>query len=113
MRVSWRVGPLLPHARVRRNPQYPRRGADDGKPGIFEGENMESKVYPRSMKEAQELGYVYVGGDCFMDNCLFISENEMEWEGEMEFDLCGDDDHSDGNLGGIKKKAKVRFTFSD
>jgi hypothetical protein len=67
-------------------------------------------LYPRSMREAQELGYMYVGGTCFLDG-EFVSENEMKFEGVMEFELAAPDDHSDGNLGSFKARARGHFVF--
>ena len=35
----------------------------------------------------------------------------MNWEGELELDLCLDGDESNGNLGAVRVKAKAHYTF--
>ena len=69
-------------------------------------------LYPSSMPEAKDLGYMHVGqDDCFLSGGQFISNTEMNWEGTMEFNLGAKDDPSDGNLGPIKVRARVHFVF--
>lgn len=49
--------------------------------------------------------------DCFLNGGEFTSETEMNWEGHIEFDLGAAGDHSDGNLGRFKVRARVSFIF--
>jgi hypothetical protein len=79
-----------------------------------EQENVMEKpelIYPSCMREAAELGYEVVGGDCLISEAKFVSANEMNWEGELELDLCLDGDKSDGSLGTVRVKAKAHYTF--
>jgi hypothetical protein len=70
-------------------------------------------IYPNSMREAAELDYEVVGSDCLMAQAQFVSDNEMDWEGEFEMGVYFDseEDKSDGNLGTIRVRAKAHYTF--
>jgi len=67
--------------------------------------------YPNCLREAQQLGYEVESGDVLIEQGDFVSENQMEWEGELELSLCRDGDESDGTLGAIRVRAKAHYTF--
>jgi hypothetical protein len=66
------------------------------------------RLLPASMREARLLGYAYAGGDCLLDGAVFTSSEEATWEGVMEFELA---DHSDGNLGTVRRRVKLKLVF--
>lgn len=67
---------------------------------------------PRTARELLRLGYVYTGGDQFVDG-RFVpgNENVMDWEGETEWTLDRDDGR--GDLPHVvHTRVKARFEFS-
>ena len=67
-------------------------------------------LYPSCLREAQQLGYEVEGGDVLIEQGEFVSENQMEWEGELELSLCRANNESNGTLGAVRVRAKAHYT---